>query len=130
MNNTPSQFDDSNAFEELKRVISRVGDSATEAGVSFSELIALITAAQESTARGGAVLGNSLKTIFMRLNHPNTVAALGALGISLGKTRLGTLLNIVGNYDSLPPAGQSLVTELVGGIYQISVIKAIVRHLT
>jgi TP901 family phage tail tape measure protein len=54
---------------DLANALSRVGSSADDAGISFDELIALVTTAQQITARGGAVIGNSLKTIFTRLGR-------------------------------------------------------------
>ena len=49
---------------DLAKAISRVGSSAEDAGVDFDKLMAAVTSLQQTTARGGAVIGNSLKTIF------------------------------------------------------------------
>ena len=54
---------------DLAEALSRVGASAKDAGVTFNELIALVTSAQQVTARGGSVIGNSFKTLFTRLQR-------------------------------------------------------------
>ena len=51
------------------KTLKRVGSSAQDAGVSFDELLAMVAAAQQMTARGGAVIGNSLKSIFTRIQR-------------------------------------------------------------
>ena len=42
-----------------------------DAGVSLDELIALVTSAQQTTARGGAVIGNSFKTYLRDYKEAN-----------------------------------------------------------
>jgi hypothetical protein len=56
--------------KDLADALSRAGSAASDAGVGFDRLIALIISAQQTTARDGAVIGNALKTIFARVNHP------------------------------------------------------------
>jgi hypothetical protein len=67
---------------DLADAISRVGSSAAQSGVNLDELIAIVTSAQQTTARGGAVIGNSFKTIFTRLQRGKVVDLLESLGIS------------------------------------------------
>ena len=47
--------------EDLIDAVSRAGAVAQDAGVSFDELLGAVTAAQQQTARGGKVIGNSFK---------------------------------------------------------------------
>ena len=61
---------------DLAEAIRRVGSTASTAGVSLEELMAIVAATQQTTARGGAVIGNSLKTIFTRLQRPKVIGAL------------------------------------------------------
>ena len=49
---------------DLIEAIKRSGSVAQTAGVSLDELVGVVSAVQERTARGGAVIGNSFKTIF------------------------------------------------------------------
>ena len=51
--------------EDLINALQRSGAVAIDAGVELDKLIGIVAALQQTTARGGgAVIGNSLKTIF------------------------------------------------------------------
>ena len=58
--------------EDFADAIARTGAAARGAGVDIDELIGLVTAAQQQTARGGKVIGNSFKTIFTRIGRTDT----------------------------------------------------------
>ena len=90
--------------EDLINGLERASASARVAGVSFDELIGVITTVQERTQRGGAVIGNAFKTIFARLGRTDTLVALQDLGISV--------LDSEGNVRSAIPLFQELATEL------------------
>ncbi len=120
---------------DLADAISRVGSSAVQSGVSLNELIAIVTSAQQTTARGGAVIGNSFKTIFTRLQREKVVDLLESLGIS-GTDASGRvkstiqLLQDLGNvYDKLGSQQQAYVAEQVGGVFQINILKAALADL-
>jgi TP901 family phage tail tape measure protein len=120
---------------DLADAISRVGSSASQSGVSLNELIAIVTSAQQTTARGGAVIGNSFKTIFTRLQREKVVDLLESLGIS-GTDSSGRvkstiqLLQDLGNvYDKLGSQQQAYVAEQVGGVFQINILKAALADL-
>jgi len=70
---------------DLAEALRRVGSTASDANVSFDQLVAAVTSAQQVTARGGAVIGNSFKTIFTRLQRPAVLLQLEQLGV---KTKL------------------------------------------
>ena len=55
--------------EDLAKAIGRVGASAQSAGVNMNELMAITTAVQQRTARGGAVIGNAFKTNSKHTQH-------------------------------------------------------------
>lgn len=120
---------------DLANAISRVGSSASEAGVSFDQLIALVTSAQQITARGGAVIGNSFKTIFTRVNRPGTLDDLEALGVGVrdiqGKTlpAIDILTKLARTYDTLSDSQKSLIAQQVGGVFQINILKAVLGDL-
>ncbi|MFZ9353731.1 MAG: phage tail tape measure protein, partial [Candidatus Nanopelagicales bacterium] len=121
---------------DLAEAIKRVGSSASEAGVSLDQLIALVTSAQQTTARGGAVIGNSFKTIFTRIQRPKVLESLEEIGITT-KTVTGQTLPLIqilnqlaSTYDSLGAAQKSQIAELVGGVYQINILKAVVGDLS
>ncbi|MEY4342643.1 MAG: hypothetical protein RL736_439, partial [Pseudomonadota bacterium] len=120
---------------DLAEAISRVGSSAAQSGVSLNELIAIVTSAQQTTARGGAVIGNSFKTIFTRLQRGKVVDLLGSLGVgdtdSQGKVKstIQLLQDLAKVYDTLGRGQQSDVAEKVGGVFQINILKAALADL-
>jgi hypothetical protein len=67
-------------LQTLQKPSQRVGSSAAQSGVSLNELIAIVTSAQQTTARGGAVIGNSFKTIFTRLQRGKVVEFIRKFG--------------------------------------------------
>jgi TP901 family phage tail tape measure protein len=90
--------------EDLINGLERASASARVAGVSFDELLGVVTTVQERTQRGGAVIGNAFKTIFARLGRTDTLQALQSLGISV--------LDAQGNVRGAIPLFQELATEL------------------
>ena len=115
---------------DLANALSRVGSAAEDAGVSFDELLAIVTATQQTTARGGAVIGNSLKTIFTRIQRPKVLQELERLGLTVrdleGETRpaIQILGELAKTFDGLSSSQRSQVGELVGGVFQINILKA------
>jgi TP901 family phage tail tape measure protein len=120
---------------DLANALSRVGSSADDAGISFDELIALVTTAQQITARGGSVIGNSLKTIFTRLGRGKVQEVLGGLGISATdeqgqvKNQVQLLKELAAVYDTLSSTQKNYVAEQVGGVFQINILKAALGDL-
>jgi|688.fasta_scaffold03654_13 TP901 family phage tail tape measure protein len=120
---------------DLADAIARVGSSAAQSGVSLNELIAIVTSAQQTTARGGAVIGNSFKTIFTRLQRGKVVDLLESLGISgtdssgQVKSTIQLLTELGTVYDTLGSQQQAYVAEQVGGVFQINILKAALADL-
>lgn len=115
---------------DLSEALQRVGSSASEAGVSFDELLGIVTSVQQTTARGGAVIGNALKTIFTRIERPQVISDLRDFGIAvtdISGNALPTIKiieNLAQSFQNLNPVVKSQVAELVGGVYQINILKA------
>jgi len=120
---------------DLAEAVKRVGSSAEDAGVSLNQTIAIVTAAQQTTARGGAVIGNAFKSIFTRLQRPKVLDTLDELGIktknAYGETLplMEVLQGLASRYDSLTSAQRSSIAELVGGVYQVNILKASLSDL-
>lgn len=120
---------------DLAEAISRVGSSAAQSGVSLNELIAIVTSAQQTTARGGAVIGNSFKTIFTRLQRGKVLDLLESLGISTTdssgqlKSTIQLLQDLGQVYDTLGTQQKAYVAEQVGGVFQINILKAALADL-
>ena len=111
--------------KDLIEGLKRSSSVAKQAGVSFDELVGVITAVQEKSAVGGAVIGTSFKTIFSRLQKRDTLDALQQLGVEVadvqGKILPATRLleNLAVKIKSLDQIQIAQITEKVGGGYQI-----------
>lgn len=121
--------------QDLAEAFKRVGSTAVDAGVSIDELIALVTSAQQITARGGSVIGNSFKTIFTRVQRPQVLQDLEEAGIKVknfsGESlkAVDILTNLAKSYDTLSSSQKSFVSEAVGGVFQINVLKALLKDI-
>lgn len=121
---------------DLTVAVSRTGQAAQEAGVNFDELNALVTAVQERTARGGAVIGNALKTIFTRLGRSETLDQLEQFNIAvrdLGGNTLPAvqiLENLANSYETLSDTTKSALAEQVAGVYQVNILKSLLSDLS
>jgi len=123
------------AARDLVEGLSRVGSAAIDAKVDFNELNALITAVQQTTGRGGAVIGNALKTIFTRLQRESTLEALERFNVTVRDVQ-GNILpatqvldNFAGKYDKLADSTQAYLREQVAGVFQANILSAILKDL-
>jgi TP901 family phage tail tape measure protein len=121
---------------DLAEAIKRVGSSADDVGVSFDQLISLVTAAQQITSRGGSVIGNSFKTIFTRLQRPRTLEALEEIGVAT-KDQEGNILPLIQilnslsqTYEKLGSVQKAQLAETIGGVFQINILKASLGDLS
>lgn len=121
--------------KDLAEALARSGAAASDAGVSFDQLLGIVTAAQQTTARGGAVIGNSLKTIFTRVERRDTIEAFRSLGVAVEDANgqvlsaIPLLTNFAKIYDTLGGSVRKQAAELVGGVYQINILKAVLGDL-
>jgi len=121
--------------DDLVNALARAGAVAQDAGVSFDQLIGAVTSAQQITARGGAVIGNSFKTIFTRVQRSSTIDRLQELGVAVRDIRgstlpaLTVLKNLSTQYDKLADTTKAAVAEQVGGVFQINILKAALKDL-
>lgn len=121
--------------KDLIDAISRSGSAAQDAGVQFDKLLSLTTSLQQTTARGGAVIGNALKSIFTRVQRSTTLEALEEFNIQT-KDLQGNILsadvllqNLAKTYKTLSTAEKSALSEQVAGIQQINQLKALLADL-
>jgi len=121
--------------DDLINALARAGAVAQDAGVSFDQLMGAVTAAQQITARGGAVIGNSFKTIFTRVQRSSTIQRLEELGIAVRNVQgnalpaMQVLENLANTYEKLGGATRAAVAEQVGGVFQINILKAAIKDL-
>ncbi len=129
-----SQF--SVSSNDLAQALSRVGSSAQDSGLSIDQLVAAVTTAQQTTGRGGAVIGNALKTIFTRMKRPEVIDQLEAIGVSVKDSNGYFLdgLTILQNYTTatknLSQTEKARTAELLGGIFQINVLNSLLNDVS
>jgi len=119
--------------QDLAEAFSRAGSTAEDAGVSFDQLLGLVTAVEQKTARGGAVIGNAFKSIFTRLSRGGTIGQLKELGVEIdasmnGIQKLQALSHAL--EDISDPTVASKIKELAGGVFQINVVSAALKDLS
>jgi TP901 family phage tail tape measure protein len=121
---------------DLIEGLKRSASVADQAGVSFDELVGIITTVQERTARGGAVIGNAFKTIFARIQDRGALEDLRSFGIEIqdvqGKILPATqiLQNLAGEFNKLTQVEQADLAKKLGGVYQLSNLLAAVKDLS
>jgi TP901 family phage tail tape measure protein len=121
--------------EDLINALERTGAVAIDAGVELDNLIGLVTALQQTTARGGSVIGNGLKTIFTRIQRPQSIKQLEEMGIAV-RDLAGSVLpadkilvNIAKSFNKLSQAQQSNIVQFSAGIFQANIFRASLRDL-
>tara|TARA_Y100001937_G_scaffold96442_1_gene131119 strand:- start:2627 stop:8821 length:6195 start_codon:yes stop_codon:yes gene_type:complete len=122
--------------DDLIDALSRAGAVAQDAGVSFDELVALVTVAQQRTARGGAVIGNAFKTIYTRIQDPKALAALRSVKIAVDDVAGAALpankilQNLAQSYDGLNRSQKATIDQFVAGKFQINILKSVLGDLS
>ena len=122
--------------EDLAKSISRVGSSAVDAGVSLDQLLAITTAVQQKTARGGAVIGNAFKTIFTRIQRTDVQQKLANIGVATQDMQgnmldaVTVLKNLAGQFQNLSKFQQANIAENVAGVFQVNVLRAALSDLS
>jgi len=122
--------------DDLAKAISRVGASAVSAGVTMNELMAITTAVQQKTARGGAVIGNAFKTIFTRIQRTDVLQKLRNIGVAVTDMQgnmlsgMQVIQNLANNFDKLSKSQQASVSESVAGVFQVNILKAAMSDLS
>ena len=122
--------------DDLAKAISRVGSSAVDAGVSMDQLLAITTAVQQRTARGGAVIGNAFKTIFTRIGRVDVQRKLAAIGVAT-RDMQGAMLpatkvleNLADKFQHLGQMQQNQIAESVAGVFQVNILRATLGDLS
>jgi TP901 family phage tail tape measure protein len=122
--------------KDLIEALKRSASVADQAGVSFDELVGIVTTVQERTARGGAVIGNAFKTIFARIQDTSALEDLKSLGVQVtdleGKILPATsiLQNLAKEFENLSQVQQADIAKKLGGVYQLSNLLAAVKDLS
>lgn len=116
---------------------SGVTEGLKDSVVAFQELAAVGTAVRSTTRLNAAQIGTSLKTIFSRIQNPDVLQDLRALGIELTDTKN----NFVGPLEALKRLDQRLqgvsknsvlfadIANTIGGLRQIDKTIALLSNL-
>jgi TP901 family phage tail tape measure protein len=121
---------------DLIEGFKRSASVAQQAGVSLDELGGIITAVQQKTARGGAVIGNAFKTIFTRIQRPDSLRALQDIGAEVTNAQGGILPatklieNLAGKIKGLNDIQVASITEKIGGGFQVGPLIAALDDIT
>ncbi len=125
----------------LADAITRAGASAQQVSCSLDQLCSLIGAATLAESpdgrpgtRGGAVIGNALKTIFVRLQRDETLYLLEVMGVTVKENgvtlpAIDILSNLANKLDQFSDGQKTHVTECLGGVMQLNVTKSILESL-
>jgi TP901 family phage tail tape measure protein len=115
---------------DLIEGFKRSASVAQQAGVSIDELGGIITAVQQKTARGGAVIGNSFKTIFTRIRRSESLDLLSDIGVKVydleGRLKPASKLieDLASKISTLNDVDVANITEKIGGGFQIAPLLA------
>ena len=111
---------------DLAEAFKRAGAVAGQAGVSFDELVGIVSAVQEKTSRGGAVIGNSFKTIFTRIQSLDKLKTMQELGVQVTDASGGILSatelikNLASSLENFPDARRLQIAEGLVGKFQVA----------
>jgi len=120
---------------DLAQAISRSGAVAQDAGVSFNELISIVTAVQQKTARGGNIIGNGFKSIFTRIQRSSVRETLEEIGVATSdqtgafRGAIPILKDYAAIYDTLSDTERASTDEKLAGLFQINNLKAAIADL-
>ena len=111
---------------DLIEGLKRSGAVAVSTGVEFDQLLGIIGALQEKTARGGAVIGNSLKTIFTRIQDVDRLKSIQNLGVEVTDLQGNVLSankvieNLAPTFAKLDQASKVNLADNLVGKFQIA----------
>ena len=123
--------------EDIVFAIRRTGGAFKAAGGDLEELIGLFTAVRSTTRESAETIATGFRTIFTRLQRPQTIAFLEELGIKLRDAKgqfIGPLESIKKLNQALsevPPtdARFAAIVEEIGGYRQVSKVIPLIREM-
>jgi TP901 family phage tail tape measure protein len=122
--------------DDLITVIRRVGGVFSTAGGEVNELIALFTSVRSTTRESAETIATGLRTIFTRIQRPETIAQLKELGIQLQDAQG----NFVGAFEAVKRLSEGLgtldprsavfsqIVEDLGGFRQIGKVIPLIQQ--
>jgi len=120
---------------DLAEALQRTGTVAQAAKVSFNELVAVVTAAEQQTGRSGTFISNALNSIFTRLDRTDTLDKLSQLGIAVRDVSGATLpaINILTQlsqrFNTLTEAQRVNISQSIAGVRQTTILNSLLTDL-
>lgn len=108
--------------KDLVQALQTIGNAAMEVGVDIDELNGYVTAINAVTRKSGNAIGNSLKTMFARIQRPAIINDLRSLNVAAleDKDTIRDLTDIfydlAMSWDTLTDRQQRNIAVQVGGI--------------
>ena len=121
---------------DLIEGFKRSASVASQAGMSIDELGGIITAVQQKTARGGAVIGNAFKTIFTRIQKPESLDALKSIGVAVTDAQgnipsaIKLMEDLASKINGLSDTKKLNIENIIAGGFQISPMIAALDDLS
>lgn len=116
--------------KDLIEGLSRSAATAKDAGISFDQLLGIITALQQRTGRGGELIGNSIRSLVARVQRPANQSLLEDVGVptrdqnGAAFTPIQQLSALAQSYDKLGASQKQQIESQIAGLYQINLLKA------
>lgn len=120
---------------DLAEAVKRVGSTAQESGVGLDQLLGVVTSLQQTTSRGGAIIGNALKTIFTKLQDTSVLDQLQSFDVQVRDLQgniiplLTILENLSSRYVTLGQEEKNYISKNIANLYQINLLKAALKDL-
>lgn len=117
--------------KDLANAITRTGSAAEGAGVKFDELIGLVTAAQQTTQRGGAVIAQALNSVFARISRPEVIDQLQELGVQINNSQNGIdkLKALSSALNGATQEQAAMIKDTAGGVRNLNVLSSVLGDL-
>ena len=121
--------------EDIVFAIRRTGGAFKAAGGDLEELIALFTSVRSTTRESAETIATGFRTIFTRLQRPQTIAFLEELGIKLRDAKgqfvgpLESIKRLNAALANVPPtdARFAQIVEQIGGYRQVSGARKLIK---
>lgn len=133
---------------DLITLVQKAGGAAASSGASFQELLGIFTSVRATTRESADAISTGLRTIFGRLQRPDTIKFLDELGIKMRYTaeeaeKLGQADlagKFVGPFEAITRIAQgtsslgkgstlfSNIVEEIGGLRQLSRVVPLLRE--
>ncbi len=120
---------------DLVEGLQKVGSTAADAGVGINELFGLITAVAQITQRSGPEIGNAFKTIFQRMQNPDSLQFLENLKIEIQDTnhnirsQADLLQDLAKYYQGANQQIQNMIVSVGANLYQSDKFRAVMDDM-